>query len=492
MIRLVRFQRLNRMDSLRHIVAFAFVVGGIACAQEPPSKPGALLLAEAARLRITGNLTVRTYSTGSHANIYRSTISKNGDIAFFSDGRSDSVTGVLEDGRLEYRREEAMLLKDGVLWHKLQRSETGDAYVGSAIPSQRGGLLDFRSIGLTGDFRSLLSPPDSWHGFAADSRLHYTETVNDDGLPVVLISDPQIDRSLRLVFDPQMDWNVIRADEVLNGQPIRTAETSYELANRVWVPVRTTFMDSEGRVSAVTEIEYRGVDSDERARELSPADIGFRPGAPVAMRDGTGFRHLYWTGKNAVASAEYDRLVREGDLSPDPLVRTWVNENRYTPELLERKLKERFIPPPDARKPDTAELTRILNERIRRTELAQADFWDRYVLEFIREHDLDADQSQKCHSILNDCKQRRQQYLASRANRFESLRHDRQPSEGDLKIAIEQLAQLQKPIDAIFTELTRRLSKIPTRAQLNHAATRADRQPRILQVPPLSSPPAER
>lgn len=108
------------------------------------------------------------------------------------------------------------------------------------------------------------------------------------------------------------------------------------------------------------------------------------------------------------------------------------------------------------------------------------DWWDGYVHEFIRRHELTDAQSESALSILRDMKQRARQYRAGKQEEFKQvedrLRDANQTSDPKLKqtkvrIWMQIQKKLNKPILDMFQELKDRLDVIPTDAQKRKAKT---------------------
>lgn len=110
-----------------------------------------------------------------------------------------------------------------------------------------------------------------------------------------------------------------------------------------------------------------------------------------------------------------------------------------------------------------------------------ASAWEKYVEDFIARYALDDAQQQQARSILEDCKQRADQYLQSKKSTMERIDEDltklKATREGDSKRRASQISKLTEqqtklkaPIDDIFEkQLKPRLERIPTRSQVRAA-----------------------
>ncbi len=108
--------------------------------------------------------------------------------------------------------------------------------------------------------------------------------------------------------------------------------------------------------------------------------------------------------------------------------------------------------------------------------------WEKYVEDFIARYQLDDAQQQQARSILDDCKQRADQYLQSKKSTMEridadlgKLKASKDKSDGKRRTSqisklTEQQQKLRAPVDEIFEkQLKPRLDRIPTRSQVRAA-----------------------
>lgn len=98
------------------------------------------------------------------------------------------------------------------------------------------------------------------------------------------------------------------------------------------------------------------------------------------------------------------------------------------------------------------------------------DTWQLYVKKFIDTYALDESQKTAAFAILNDCRDRAQQYLDARKDelaRVEALEMEWQKTRDREKLrqANEGRRKLNEPVGNLFNELKERLEKIPTEAQ---------------------------
>lgn len=102
--------------------------------------------------------------------------------------------------------------------------------------------------------------------------------------------------------------------------------------------------------------------------------------------------------------------------------------------------------------------------------LKMEDRWDKYVRDFIRKYELDPAQQGSANSTLRELKERAASYREAKAQQYEAVakRLKEAINAGDLKKRAKTSRDeraLNKPIEGMFTDLKRRLDKIPTTAQ---------------------------
>ncbi len=110
--------------------------------------------------------------------------------------------------------------------------------------------------------------------------------------------------------------------------------------------------------------------------------------------------------------------------------------------------------------------------------------WEKYVREFIEKYELNDEQAQKAHAVLEDCESQRDRYLRGHTEQIEQL--DKQIEElkkskdknkaKSLSALTERRTKLMEPIDQIFEQrLKPRLERLPTRAQIRAAEAASKR-----------------
>ena len=106
------------------------------------------------------------------------------------------------------------------------------------------------------------------------------------------------------------------------------------------------------------------------------------------------------------------------------------------------------------------------------------DDWAKYVEDFIRRYQLNAEQQATAHKYLRTLQDRRDAFLRRNASELEKARRAaaNPRSEAQRSRAEEQLQRLNRPLDNMFTQLKEKLDSIPTRKQRAEAGGKAEAQ----------------
>ncbi len=175
------------------------------------------------------------------------------------------------------------------------------------------------------------------------------------------------------------------------------------------------------------------------------------------------------------AKIEQDRLQRRLKRYVPPALRpkrgTEINGHSAPADVMAASPAAPASPPP-ARVAPTAPPPRpgqagpakpIAAAPVRPVELPAApplDDWDKHVISVAERYNFDEAQVTNARSILLDLRRRALQYQQSRAEDFK-----RANAVEDPKARAEQLAQLNRPFNALFDELKNRLESLPTLQQ---------------------------
>ena len=103
------------------------------------------------------------------------------------------------------------------------------------------------------------------------------------------------------------------------------------------------------------------------------------------------------------------------------------------------------------------------------------DDWEKYVEDFIRRYQLNAEQQATAHKYLRTLQERRLS-CARNANELKKARQAAANPQRPATGAEEQLQRLNRPLDNMFTQLKEKLDSIPTRKQRAEAGSKAEAQ----------------
>jgi hypothetical protein len=118
--------------------------------------------------------------------------------------------------------------------------------------------------------------------------------------------------------------------------------------------------------------------------------------------------------------------------------------------------------------------------RVAKTVKSDKDEWTRYVEDFIRRYNLNDEQQQKAHSLLQQQLERREHYLRRKDREVERIKNMFKQAQGDAqKTALAETAyrRLNEPIDTMFQKLKEKLETLPTRDQRRAAALAETQKP---------------
>lgn len=297
-------------------------------------------------------------------------------------------------------------------------------------------------------------------------RVRWSEKVENGKY----VATAELDRDIiRWVIDPDRGWNAERI-EVLDRAGKLTSEVRCRLRqfDGVWFPESVEHYHNGilGTRIVVSSAQFNRPDD---PVEFSPSDIRVEPGfnvVPQNFKTASGYPVLIWDGQQALESDEWRELVRTG-------------ARQYGPILAEAHRRGGPPESPYATEGERARASAVHREmRLRSDQAKGMSLWERYVAEFIQQHALNADQTQKAQTILRSCQEDGQNYLNQRRNDFaraqRGMEAARQSGNADeLKRAEARISELRKPVDAIFEErLKPRLDGLLTAAQRAAAASR--------------------
>ncbi len=376
----------------------------------------------------------------------------DGDCAAMLLGGKQGVTGTDPQGRPVPERPQGLLREPDGVWRAGLNQIEASRWPGHDAPVA---VADVRTTGMT-PYVTIAGPPSEviprivrrYLGRAAFAQQR-------EGL-VYRVVARSLDRDARIVWyiDPAVGWNATRV-ELWSGDRCRlAAESQYERAGDVFLPVSVAFYNVEGDVYCLDTVHEAEVNTDELPRDLVPEHIGIEPGMTVYVysKDGT-----------------VERLIYAGDgklLPPDEF---WRREAKGEPRAGAKLAAARRGEPIATRVPDPKSVYRkILRLRQQRRQRTDADPWLVYTQQFIERYRLDAEQRQKAMQILHECQLERDHYLRGRQRDIQALEtalKQARSAQQKQQFAL-QLQRLREPVVRIFERrLKPRLNRLPTRAQ---------------------------
>jgi len=108
--------------------------------------------------------------------------------------------------------------------------------------------------------------------------------------------------------------------------------------------------------------------------------------------------------------------------------------------------------------------------------------WDRYVRDFGRRYRLDQSQQATAQSVLREMHERRVAYEQTHRSDYEAARQIEDDGEQE-----KRLAQLNKPVEGLFSQLKIRLDRIPTAEQRRLAGDRPTSRSTVTTTQPAAS-----
>jgi len=274
-------------------------------------------------------------------------------------------------------------------------------------------------------------------------------------------------------IDAERGWNPVRVTFEKDGSLLAESRTTLKNYDGVWYPASVAFFGGPNgykngaepyEVITVHQAEFNAPD---QPMVLTPTDIGVEAGMVVERIDASD-RHVLdmWDGQKAVSQEEYDLRASRGEVQTGPTT------------LRERARLEAA----EAMKA-AGQMSRVVSAASQSVDLTQRKHleseWEAYTRRFVEMYRLNDDQSQKAWSVLKQCQERANQYIAKNRAEFEKLeqrigklRGSQDAKEREALPALEmRYASLLEPIHQILEDqLKPRLEKLPTRAQ-RQAAT---------------------
>ena len=280
-------------------------------------------------------------------------------------------------------------------------------------------------------------------------------------------------------LDPRRGHAITRT-RVTNDRDGTTFETKLEYTTVDGIPFVSRVITSvPGRDDPVSDVECIAIEVNrpEHSQTLTPADIGVEPGMMVVRTDQAGFG--VWDGNAVVPAAEFGERVSAGTAAISP---GFARLHRMIQERTAGIAREEGLTEESIK--DELSFASTQAPDIRAVRSRMESDWEKYTRIFVRRHDLDAAQTERCWTILRDCQAQAHSYLdRKRAEISELIQRLQSPVSTPKSPGSQpgsptkaQLEQLLKPVVDIFEEqLKPRLDRIPTSKQ--RAAAVAASQP---------------
>lgn len=269
------------------------------------------------------------------------------------------------------------------------------------------------------------------------------------------------------LINPQKGWNAERITVETTALKLECV-CDLEQFGDTWLPKRTEYRKN-GAVSEVLVVEYASLNDPGDKASFSPADIGLEVGSQISTGVEGSFQQ-YWTGKDLIASPEFSKRRRAGEIDYGPTIKLkqtglWQSPYQLTAkQILQVKMVERQL-------------------HLRHHNTYHESLWERYVREFIRRYALRDDQAEQAWRILRNCQARANEIIGRQRKERETvigemLEAKEEGDKGRYERLRSRLDELSAPIAKVFeTDLRPRLDKLPTRAQRAAAETRESKPP---------------
>ncbi|MFH1748790.1 MAG: hypothetical protein ABIG44_17285 [Planctomycetota bacterium] len=388
--------------------------------------------------------------SGPIERLHHSRLAWNGDFAYEDLGDSEGVYQYDEQGLPVCVTSRGCLVgKSGDVWDYARGTAAASFWKNKNVEEWRHfcPLKDIRALGLVAHLKSYerLETDDVLKLGRGDSL--FEEEVLADGIHRVSRVENATGQRMIWYINPEKGWNPERVlvENSLGNELVRV-EVVLEQYGEVWFP-RSCSTYGLGTLRRHVEIE-RATFNDPGMKKLLPAVIGLEPGVLVSPQNGSlpaappPGGHV-WDGQKPVSYKEWWAAVKKGKrMGP-------------TMEYLWREGSDHIFPQQG-------------NLRPRLDDLSD---WERYVLHFIRNYNLNKEQSEKAWKIHRHCKERADEYLRKKTEIIDRLEKDLRQNPADPGL-LKKRAALRQPIDDIFKkELVPRLERIPTPAQRQRAAS---------------------
>jgi hypothetical protein len=252
---------------------------------------------------------------------------------------------------------------------------------------EREPTTDVRTFGMHPRLMTKRSPLEIF----PEGAVSYTVTDAPGGLREVTAHFD--DGVFKWWLDPSKDMAPVRCASIAGGQVTFESRTTYRRHGDTWFPARVEYFRGDKLESTVEVLSASfgvlGTSGLEPGREL-----GLVPGVHVI--DPGEREPKFWDGSQAITGKEYDERLAQGTI-----------DNRLFVERLER-IKAGYIPG-SIRKKLLLDAQSVPRE---------PGLWEDYTLQFMHEHNMNAEERYDAWRILRDCQDQAYQYLGARRNDF--------------------------------------------------------------------------
>lgn len=359
------------------------------------------------------------------------------------------------------RQPDLALVVDGQSWRRNEAD--GDVRV---VPWEQWSLPDFRTVGIdpTGSKDLQFAKRIAMKGGAITYR-----EEREGGL-VLVTAETSLDSQFRWWIDPERDWNIVRTQTLVDGELWYEQRITLEKMEGIWFPQRIQCFSGQAEDGALTydlQIFRVEINRPEHPRRFGPNDIGVEPGMLIA--DGRRGLAEIWDGQKPVSQVEFFNRVSAGEVQLGPTVLRLGKRAEIAAEMAERRNPAEHARATTWPAFDPTPTTLPATQASAAIDLAD---WEKYTLDFIRKHELDAGQAERALAILRDCQDAARALVLRRAA-LAAPRSVPGPQGGrDGPRAEEQRAVIDRRIDRIFRdELAPRLDSLLTSRQREKSPT---------------------
>lgn len=344
------------------------------------------------------------------------------------------------------------MVKQGMSWKGSWLENDGDVRRASWYEDARsshGPHLDFRMLGVDPLPRAPIGRPPALPD-KLEPQASYC--VSRDGPNVLVTLTRPHGEQQRWKVDPQRGWNVTVSELVVDGTVTsRAVSTLKQFGDGTWYPERVDYFtpapDGELTRYQTVWVSDFVCNSATIGDRLRPEDVGIDVGTNVirVSANDTGELHI-WDGTGLMPLSEFHAKLVTGEVHMGPRFNAAVEHMRQ------------------------------YGARLRRERKSKPSAWEEYVRDFIVEHRLDEDQTQRAWSIYRQCSEQANRYLDAHKEEFAPLEnepdtHPAKTDPEDVARTEKRRAALKQPIEEIFDRMVDRLESLLRGSQRENATS---------------------